>query len=77
MERMNDVARLTGVCGRRLLRVGAAGDDMVELVFERKEGENAELLVTVPVWAQVSVGEIDLAEVEGAFGRQYGLGVNA
>jgi hypothetical protein len=75
MKRVNDVTRISHACGRKLLRVGASGDDLIEFVFERAEGESAELLVTLPVWGLVQVGEIDLSAVEDAFGRQYGLGV--
>jgi hypothetical protein len=73
--RLEDVTRLQVAAGRRLLRIGSAGDDQIELIFERKEGEHEELLVTLPVWGKLSVGGIDLVEMERQFGRQYGLGV--
>ncbi len=73
--RLKDVAALQIATGRRLLRVGSAGEDQLELIFERREGEHEELLVTVPVWGNLQIGGIDLVEMESQFGRQYGLGV--
>jgi hypothetical protein len=72
--RLSDVSRLSVATGRKLLRVGSGGEDQIELVFERREGENAELLVTLPIWGNLAIGEIDLALVEHEFGRSYGLG---
>lgn len=72
---LEDVSKLSVATGRRLLRVGAAGDDELELVFERKRGEKAELLVTVRMSEPLAIGRIDLPVVEENFGLRYGLGV--
>ncbi len=71
--RINDVYVLSVASGRRLLRVGAAGWNEIEFVFERLPGERAELLVTLPLEGEPMIGEIDLPVIEQNFGRPYGL----